>query len=117
MTRAWAMLVAVLVATASGCVVVHVDRNGVKHIFGMGYVRIEAGERSEPAVGELVAITSVGVLVTRTPYESSLAVGYNQMSQLALQNNACALLKTESRTSRSLEKYAHGLTDLEEVQR
>jgi hypothetical protein len=80
-----------LVLGASGCACSYDDSAGNRHIFGLVDVTIPAPARSETLAGNVVAVTTIGALVSRNAQGSTLALGYARETTAAIRDNALVL--------------------------
>lgn len=85
--RSNALVAALLVL--SGCSLSYVDDDGTKHIYGLGYVKVEKAEPVFPEGATVTEVTTFGVALYRNQQNAGLAVGYNEEAVASLNGNAC----------------------------
>ncbi len=84
-------LCALLLASTSGCAISYGDSAGNRHVIGLVDLAISPATANQALAGNVVAVTTIGALVSHNAQGNTLALGYASETVAAIKDNVLVL--------------------------
>jgi hypothetical protein len=75
----------------AGCAISYQDSAGAKHIIGMADVAVASVDNDNTIAGDVVVVSTIGVLASRNAQGSTFAFGYAKEATAAIKNDSFVL--------------------------
>lgn len=87
----------------AGCAYTYDDAHGYRHIVGFVDVSIASAKDDETIAGNVVSVTSIGVVASKNAQGHTFALGYTSETTAAIKDNALVLGNPNQAVQRILE--------------
>jgi hypothetical protein len=85
------LLIAVLILPCQACALSYADVNGDRHTIGLVDITVHSPGAPETFAGDVVEVTALGFILSKTAQGGYLALGYSHEATAALRDNVLVL--------------------------
>jgi hypothetical protein len=84
-------VMAVLALACQACAISYTDTNGDRHTIGLADVTVHPPAAPETFAGDVVEVTTLGLIVSKTAQGGHVALGYSHEATAALRDNVLVI--------------------------